>query len=127
MQAMRLARRFVGEGEDGAPYQLAVGPDGAFFRVGRRETISLRSRKPLRRILVALVERRLEHPGRGMGVEELARKAWPGEVILPRAAANRVYNAVRALRKMGLDDALQRQEDGYLLSPSLDVVWAPEA
>lgn len=127
VQSKRLARRYLGEAVDGSPSQLSVGPEGAFFRVGRGPSISLRSRRPLRLLLLALVERRLEAPGCGMGVEELARTAWPGEAILPRAAANRVYNAVRALRKMGLDDALQRQEDGYLLSPTLDVVWAGEA
>lgn len=129
VQTLRIARRFLEEPVEKAPEEmrrLIVGTDVSYFEWEGWGRVSLRTRKPLRLLLGALVSRRISHPGQGLGVEELARAAWPGETILPKAAANRVYDAVRSLRKLGLGRALVRRDGGYLLSPSLDVVWAEE-
>ena len=69
----------------------------------------------------ALVEQRLLSPGIGLAPEHLFAAGWPGERALPAAAAMRVYHAVKVLRQAGLEDALLRQGDGYLLEPSLPI------
>lgn len=46
-----------------------------------------------------------------------AREGWPGERMVPEAAASRVYTAVRELRAMGLRPVLDRRAEGYLLDP----------
>ena len=41
---------------------------------------------------------------------------WPGEVVLPDAASNRVYVAMATLRKLGLAPILHTSDDGYRLA-----------
>ncbi|HEY0840920.1 MAG TPA: tetratricopeptide repeat protein [Vulgatibacter sp.] len=127
--ALRIAERAAGGWSVATPGPspeagttgLVVGGDGAWFQLGDGARVDLGSRGPLRRILVALAEQRRIGPGVGLGIPALVEVAWPGERILPQAAANRVYSAIRALRRMGLGDELLRHDDGYLLSPSLSV------
>lgn len=116
-QASPLLRE---EDETGSTW-LAVGRDGAWFELPGSDRVDLGSRGPLRRMLVALAEQRRLCPGVGLGIDALVAVAWPGERILPKAAANRVYSAVRELRRMGLGENLRRHDDGYLLEPSLSV------
>jgi len=49
---------------------------------------------------------------------------WPGERIAPKAAADRVYAAVGALRKLGLGSVLVRLDGGYALSPEVPIALA---
>jgi len=102
---------------------LRVGPDAAWFEwEGAR--VDLRRRAAVRRMFRALVERRLRNPGAGISAEALVEVGWPGERILPEAAANRVYAGIRTLRALGLDEVLLRHAEGYLLDPEVDVVLA---
>ena len=55
---------------------------------------------------------------------ERPEAGWPGERTLPEAGANRVYSAVRDLRKLGLRDVLVRADDGYRLDPRVSFAWA---
>jgi predicted ATPase/Tfp pilus assembly protein PilF len=81
----------------------------------------LRERHALRRLLVRLVERQRADPGRGIAMAELQEAGWPGERILPAAAANRIYVTLNQLRKLGLKDWLKRNGEGYYLDPALRV------
>lgn len=99
---------------------LFVARDGAHFVYGRHD-VDLRGRKALPRLLAALVARRLERPGAALGVDELFAIAWQNEKAQPHSAAARVYMAIRALRALGLADALVTNGEGYLLDASLDV------
>lgn len=81
-------------------------PDGVRHRLAHRPALS--------RLVAAFVDARERWPGRAMTVRELVERGWPGERIVPRAAANRVYVAMTTLRKLGLRDLLVRTEDGYL-------------
>jgi predicted ATPase len=105
---------------------LRLGPDAAWFAAPGAEPYDLRGRGPARRILRALVEQRLLAPGVGLPLERIFTLGWPGEQALPRAAAARVYVAIRALRTAGLGDRLRRQADGYLLDPELAVARTRE-
>ena len=102
---------------------LAVASDGTWFETtaGR---VDVQRRGAVRRILVALTERRLATPGRSLGVDELFEIGWPGERIPYESQVRRVYTAIWTLRTLGLEDALRTRDDGYLLDPKHPVAFA---
>ncbi|MEO1267261.1 MAG: AAA family ATPase, partial [Myxococcota bacterium] len=83
--------------------------------------IELANRPTLWRLLWRLVEAHQEEPGHGVPLDDLVRATYPGEHLLPEAAANRIYYSIATLRKAGLRPVLQRREDGYLLDPSWEL------
>lgn len=119
--ARRLAQRSLGRLGSGAV--LRVGPEASWFE-WEGVQVDLRRRGAVRRIFRALVENRLHSPGTGMTAETLVEVGWPGERILPEAAASRVYSGIRTLRALGLEKVLLRHAEGYLLDPEVDVVLA---
>lgn len=121
-----IARRLVQRACGGPRSQpvlavLRVGPDATWFEPPGGSRCDLRRRVPIRRILQALVDRRLRSPGTGLPLEALFSAGWPGESALPNARAARVYVAVRTLRAAGLESILLRRDDGYLLDPELPI------
>jgi len=118
-----LARKGVpvaGEPRAAATEGLTMGPAGEWFELdGKR--VDMRKRSAIRRMLVGLVEQQLVAPGIGLSQQEIFAIGWPGERILPEAAATRVYTAVRTLRSLGLGAVLLRNGDGYLLDPQLRI------
>ena len=107
---------------------LVVGPDGRWFRRDG-ETADLRRRGSLRRILNELADRHgADDPAEaGLDVYDLFDIGWPDQEIDPDSAADRVYWAVRELRKAGLDGVLQTTDDGYLLAADVVVARAEES
>lgn len=87
--------------------------------------VELNSRASLRRVLAALVERRVNSPGVASSTHDLVEAGWPGEHISAEAAADRVYTAIGTLRKMGLDGVLVRRDGGYALAPEVALVVVP--
>ncbi|WP_437575376.1 ATP-binding protein [Sorangium sp. So ce887] len=81
----------------------------------------LRERHAARRLLLALAEQQRCAPGRGLSLATLQEAGWPGERILPEAAANRIYVAMNQLRKLGMKPWLRRDAEGYSLDPALPV------
>jgi DNA-binding SARP family transcriptional activator len=77
---------------------------------------------PLRRVLAALLEARLESPGAAISVQALAGAAWPDEQILEAAAKNRVRVAIANLRSLGLRTAIHTRQDGYLIAEELPLL-----
>jgi hypothetical protein len=100
---------------------LVLGPEAKWFQTPEAEPQDLRRRKSLRAILWGLAQRHREDPGAGLSLEDLLELGWPGERVMPSAAANRVYVALTTLRNMGLRGHLISQGDGYLLDPALPV------
>lgn len=100
---------------------LVIAPNAGFYRPPGGEWEDLRQHPVLRRILCALVEQHLTRPGMGLSLEAIQQAAWPGERIRVEAAANRIYVAVSKLRRRGLRNLLQRQDDGYALDPNVQV------
>ena len=45
---------------------------------------------------------------------------WPGERIMPSAAANRVYVAISGLRRAGLAEDLEHSAAGYRIATSVE-------
>ena len=99
--------------------ELLLAPEARWCRPPGGAWQDLRDRHAVRRLLLRLVERRREAPGRGVSLSDLQEAGWPGERILPQAASNRIYVAVNQLRKLGLKDWLRRSGEGYFLEPAL--------
>lgn len=104
------------------PKGYAVARSGAFFDAPGVGRVSLDSRKVLAGLLRVLASAHERAPGRPISVAELVAAGWPGEKILPRSGASRVYVSITSLRKMGLRDALDRTADGYSLDPAVRLI-----
>ena len=112
--------RDPGHGDAGpSGSELLPAPDARGCRAPGGSWQDLRERHAVRRLLIRLVERHREAPGRGASLGDLQEAGWPGERILPQAASNRIYVAVNQLRKLGLKDWLRRTGEGYFLEPAL--------
>ncbi len=106
-----------------APEALRVGADGRWFQIPGGERVDLRRRAVLSRFLAALTTLRLATPDQALPLHDVVDAVWAGERMQPEAAAARVYTTVKYLRRMGLRDLLISREDGYLLEPTVRVVW----
>lgn len=76
------------------------------------------------RLFEALLDARVERPGIALDNEELQRAVWPGEVLTADSAANRLYVSLSKLRKAGLKGLICREEDGYRLDDTVEVIAA---
>ncbi|MFO0587501.1 MAG: hypothetical protein U0441_08175 [Polyangiaceae bacterium] len=101
---------------------LIVGPSGLWFRAPHGDRVALDRRRQLAKMLDRLADERIARPGAALGWDALLAAAWPGERVLPEAAAHRVRVAISTLRKMGLRDLLRTSEDGYLLAGDIVTV-----
>ena len=101
---------------------LEVGPAAAWLCADQSQRFDLSQRDPLRRVLIALLDRHGQAPGEPLTGPELIALGWPGERLLAKAAKNRLHNAVSSLRRLGLKRALLTRSDGYLLDPRVRVV-----
>ena len=118
-EIVRRARLLVRMREDGRLAALRPIADQQLARL-----IPLARRPLLRRLMARLVVGRRESPGTGIGVQELVEAGWPGEQMHPHSAASRVYVAISTLRKLGLAEVIQRDENGYRLDPRLSIAPA---
>ena len=100
---------------------MNVGTDGGWFCLLDGTRVDLSTRRVLRLLLVALVERHLSQPGTAQPVDTLVGLVWPAERIRPDCARNRLYVAVSTLRSLGLAEVVIRRPDGYLIDPAVVV------
>jgi predicted ATPase/predicted negative regulator of RcsB-dependent stress response len=121
------ASRAAETAEPGNEAALLVGPDARWFRAGQREPVSLLKSRAVRLVLLALVRRRLEAPGAALPLDALFEAGWPGERVLRKAAANRVYVTLTKIKNLGLRGLIQSRDDGFLLDPGALVRWAEPA
>jgi hypothetical protein len=101
---------------------LAVCARGRWFRLPHGHVVSISRWLALQNLLLCLADHREAAPDDPLRVEALIAAGWPGERILPKAGATRVYTALSTLRRLGLRGALLRRSGGYLLDPSLPIV-----
>jgi predicted ATPase len=106
---------------DAPPDVLVVCAHGRWFRVPGGELASVARWRSLQRLLARLAERREIAPGEPLSVEALIAAGWPGERMLSKAGATRVYTAIASLRRLGLRDLLLRDDHGYLLRPDVPI------
>jgi predicted ATPase len=100
---------------------LVVCSRGRWFRAPGCEVVSVARWRPLQRLLERLAERREIAPGEPLAVEALVAAGWPGERMLSKAGATRVYTAIASLRRLGLKGMLVRDERGYLLRADVPI------
>ena len=116
-----------GTSDRSAEADIVVGPDARWFQLAdAEESGDLRRRGSLRRILSELVDRHGDDP-EGLEVYDMFDVGWPDQEIDPDNAADRVYWAVRQLRKVGLEDLLQTTDDGYVLDPDATIAHSKQS
>jgi len=103
------------------PDALVVCAHGRWFRLPGGELASVARWRSLQRLLARLAERRETAPGEPLSVDALVAAGWPGERMLSKAGATRVYTAIASLRRLGLRDLLLRDDRGYLLRPDVPI------
>jgi len=101
---------------------VSVCARGTWFRTPDGPVVSISRWLALQNLLVRISEHREIAPDRPLSVEQLIVAGWPGERILPKAGATRVYTALSTLRRLGLRRILLRRNGGYLLDPSVPIV-----
>jgi hypothetical protein len=103
-----------------APKGTRVARDGTWFLTALQGRVDLEERPELAAMLGALASEAVGDK-RHLDWRALFEKAWPGEPPQQRAGASRVFVAISALRKLGLDRTLVRHVDGYSLEASAEV------
>ncbi len=96
-------------------------------RGDQRHELDLERRGPMRRLLLALVERRRRTPGQSLDAAALLAAGWPGERVHPEAGGKRVRVAIASLRRMGLEGILLTRDDGYSIDPKCELVHEADA
>jgi tetratricopeptide (TPR) repeat protein len=105
--------------------QLVVEAKGEWIKPPKAPRAELSHRDTLRRVLGALMRARFEDGGVALDAEALFAAGWPGERAKPTAATSRVYVALSTLRKLGLGDALIKDDEGYRLDPEVPILrWS---
>jgi tetratricopeptide (TPR) repeat protein len=99
--------------------RLRLGEACSWFELDEHPRVDLARRRPLRRLLAALVERHREPQKPPLSVEALVKRGWPDERLVAATGATRLYSAIATLRKMGLEGALERRGEGYALTSDL--------
>jgi hypothetical protein len=97
-----------------APPSLLVSSDRRRFSLAGAD-VDLTRRGPLARVFAQLVAR----AGTVATADELIAAGWPAETIQPEAARLRLYNAIAALRAMGLRGVLVTTDAGYRLDAAI--------
>jgi tetratricopeptide (TPR) repeat protein len=99
---------------------LSVHPEGNWFQVPGGAFTPCDRFGPMRRLVSCLVRAHLETPGVPVTAERLIAVIWAGEIVVPKAARNRLHNLVSRLRDMGFVEILSSRA-GYCLRPTLQV------
>lgn len=102
---------------DPGPRVTALSRAALWFEAPGEAAVSLAGRFALVRVLRILVDARVDRPGRGTDVDAIVRAVWSGQRMVGDSGAHRVHVAVSTLRRLGLAEALTRNEEGYLLDP----------
>ncbi|MGM0554886.1 MAG: NB-ARC domain-containing protein [Myxococcota bacterium] len=102
---------------------LRVDRDLSWFQIGDGERVDIRRRGAARRILGALVGRRLEAPGEAISTQELVDVGWPDEVLVPDSGARRIYMTISRMRDLGLEDVIETIDQGYRIDREFRVAW----
>jgi hypothetical protein len=101
--------------------RLIIAAGAEWFQLGDQPVVTLETRMPLRRLLLALAELKKRSPGAVLPVTAAFEAGWPGERASPTAAAMRVYTAIHSLRRLGLRGLLVRRRRGYVLDALVTV------
>jgi len=128
LRVVDAARSVLALGAHEPRASLVVSSDGRWFAVDGKPRVSLGRAGAPCRILSALVARRQSTPSVPMPWQELFEHGWPDTRIGAQSCKARVYSAIWALRRLGLEGLVITVQEGYLLDPArvtVSVVTAP--
>jgi hypothetical protein len=100
---------------------LRVDEAGDWFAPPGGERVPIARRAVHKRLLLALVRRRLSAPGEPTPGADLVAAGWPGQRLSEDLAQNRLHVALASLRASGLRTLLLRTPKGYLLDPATPI------
>jgi hypothetical protein len=109
----------------GWPESLRIDTTLRTFCVGNRAPVNLRRRDAPWRVLLRLASAHRAQADVPVSVGELIETGWPGQKLIPEAAAGRVYFVIRQLRKMGLEGHIVTAGGGYLIATTTAVTVEP--
>ena len=70
-----------------------------------------------------MLEQHREAPGVALDLSTLMEGGWPDQTLTYDSGSQRVYAAIKQLRKIGFGEVVLTGEDGYLIDPAIDVIW----
>jgi predicted ATPase len=112
-------REMLGEGRARACVRAAR--DASYVQIDDAPRMDLRRRGPARRILAALLTKRLDAPGVPLDATALVAAGWPGDRSSHDALLTRLYTIVRELRRLGLADLIVTVGEGYVIDAASTV------
>ncbi len=104
-RARRLLARAFGTVSSSA---LVVARDGQRVRFLDGHEVSFEKKPTLRRLVDALVRRRVQAPGSPLAFDELIAAGWPGERLPRKVAASRLHVSLASLEKLGFRGVLRK-------------------
>jgi predicted ATPase len=127
---IRLVRRWLDRAElgrtaaiDGPGHVLLLDASGRWFEPPGGTRVTCSRRPVMRRLLLALAERRRDAPGRCLSTDELLALGWPGEQMLPPSGRLRLHVMLSRMRDLGLREVLQTADEGYRVDPAVSVCF----
>ena len=102
---------------------LRVGPLVQWIQVNTQPRVALKRSALFRRLLTTLLEGHASKPGTPVLTATLLEAGWPGDRSKVASLENRLWVALSKLRRLGLEDVLERVEGGYRVPPDVVVVW----
>jgi predicted negative regulator of RcsB-dependent stress response len=105
---------------------LVVHRNGDWFRAPMGTRVRCQARPILKRLLIGLAQKRCEAPNVGVSLLELQAIIWPDQQMSLDDARNRIKQGIAVLRRLGLGNAVVRQQGGggYLLDASVPLRFA---
>ena len=100
---------------------LVVASDFSWFRAPGFERANIGHRPYLHRMFMLLVNNKLSRVV-GVNTNDLIAYCWPGQILIHNSGANRVYVGISHLKRLGLAEWIEVNEQGYSLSSVVDIV-----
>ena len=124
--AARLARRAIDSLHLPPTCMVVVGSCRSFRHGTAGAPVDLSRRRVLRRVLAKLVRERVRSRGSPVPASALVAAGWPGELMTPASAANRLHVTLGMLRGLGARQVIEHVPGGWRLRPDVRVVELDE-
>lgn len=98
---------------------VVIHREGRWMKLPDGKFVDMKAHKALSNLVLGLAAERMAAPNTPISAEQLVAIGWPGETIMAKAARNRLSVALSTLRTLGLNDAIVKTEEGYMLHPSI--------
>jgi len=119
---LEMLRGSIGRWLAGASGAVSAPAHGRWLVTPSGRHVDLARRPTLRRLMMALVEGRIERPGEAIAPSELIAAGWTDEPADHEAAMNRLRVAICRLRQLGLESAIVTTNSGWMIDPKTPVV-----